>query len=144
MKMEVCSECAERAESRGGQGLRECAWVCEQEREGKSHVCLQHGSRVAREIKGAIPPSPRSKYAESKLAKVVALEETKENKTKNKKPNAACWEAERALQAGGVQDSQGASLCKNCSQGGEQACKRQGAGQLSEPRRVGRLRGLER
>lgn len=45
MKMEVCSECAERAESRGGQGLRECAWVCEQEREGKSHVCLQHGSR---------------------------------------------------------------------------------------------------
>lgn len=71
--------CTERAESRGdgGYGSRPGS---EQEREGKSHVCLQHGSRVAREIKGAKPPSPRSKYAESKLAKAVVLEEKKKKR----------------------------------------------------------------
>lgn len=93
-EVSVFRVCTERAESKGGQGLQEYVWVWEKEREGKSHVCLQHGSRVAREIKGAITLSPRSKYAESKLAKAVALE-----KKKKEKKNAACWGAERASQA---------------------------------------------
>lgn len=39
------------------------------------------------------------------------------------------------MQAGGVPDSQGTSLCKNCSQGGGQACKRQEVGQPSANKR---------
>lgn len=81
-EVSVFRVCTERAESKGGQGLQEYVWVWEKEREGKSHVCLQHGSRVAREIKGAITLSPRSKYAESKLAKVVALEKKKKKRKK--------------------------------------------------------------
>lgn len=69
MEVNVFRVCKDRAERRGGQGLQEYAWVCEKERkEGKSHVCLQHGSRVIREIKGATP-APKKKGCREQASK---------------------------------------------------------------------------
>lgn len=62
----VCTESRERAEVTRGYGSRTGS---EQVREGKSHVCLQHGSRVSREIKGAITLLPQEQVCREQASK---------------------------------------------------------------------------